>query len=210
MRPMEAGTEMTSENGAEVPAERRFTADELVDTEAERVALDALRIATGGPDGAMERHCLRVFLLSDQMAQQRGESVDREVMLVASLLHDIGLYKEVSRGGVYVRDGAEYAAELLGMHGWNADRIKLCMDAIERHHEVRAQWKRGPEVELIRRADLIEVTAGLVRFGLPRAQIKQLFSTVPRDGTLREIGGEVGKLLLTRPHTLPGVFLRRG
>ena len=65
-------------------------------------------------------------------------------------------------------EGAEFATELLRGHGWEEQRIRLCSDAIECHHQLRYQWQRGAEVELIRRADLVEVLAGRVRFGLSR------------------------------------------
>ena len=108
-------------------------------------------------------------------------------MLVAALLHDIGLYDEASHGGAYVADGAEYAAPLLRECGWDEARIALCGEAIERHHELRSQWKHGEEVELIRRGDLVELSNGLIRFGIPRGWIKDLFASVSREGTYGEI-----------------------
>ena len=52
----------------------------------------------------MERHGLRVFLIADRLATAREIEVDREVLLIAGLLHDVGLYDEASHGGVYVKD----------------------------------------------------------------------------------------------------------
>jgi HD superfamily phosphodiesterase len=40
-------------------------------------------------------------------------STARCLLLIAGLLHDIGLYDEASHGGVYVLEGAEFTAELL-------------------------------------------------------------------------------------------------
>src|SRR5262249_28150273 len=131
------------------------TAEDLVRTAAERAALDRLRQITGQTGGPMERHGLRVFLTADRLAAGKEDEIDREVLLIAGLLHDIGLYDEASHGGVYVTDGAEFTAELLRRQGWDEDRIRLCFDSIERHHETRSQWDCGAEVELIRRADLV-------------------------------------------------------
>jgi HD domain len=183
-------------------------ADDLARTDAENAALERLREITGESGGPMERHGLRVFLIADRLATARGADVDREVLMIAGLLHDIGLYDEVSRGGVYVREGAEFTAELLRAQGWDEGRIRLCFDAIERHHELRSQWGRGAEVELIRRADLIDLTSGVVTFGLGRDWLRDLFKSVPRNGTYRTIGGEVGRLLLHRPLTFPRIFRR--
>jgi HD domain len=184
------------------------TAEDLVRTDSERAALARLREITGQTGGPMERHGLRVFLTADRLATARKAKVDREVLLIAGLLHDIGLYDEASHGGVYVTEGAEFTADLLRQRGWDEERIRLCFDAIERHHETRSQWDRGPEVELIRRADLVDLTSGVVTFGLPREWLHDLFRSVPRDGTYATIGKEVAKQLIHRPLKFAQIFRR--
>jgi hypothetical protein len=185
-----------------------ITAEDLVRTDSEGAALTRLREITGQTGGPMERHGLRVFLIADRLATARQEEVDREVLLVAGLLHDIGLYDEASDGGVYVREGAEFTARLLETKGWDEGRIRLCFDAVERHHEVRPQWDRGIEVELIRRADLADLTSGLVGFGLGREWLRDLSRSVPRDGTYEVIGREVAKQLLHQPLQFVRIFRR--
>jgi HD domain len=184
------------------------TAEDLARRDSEIAALGKLRQVTGESGGPMERHGLRVFLIADRIATARGLEVDREVLLIAGLLHDIGLYDEASHGGAYVLDGAEFTADLLRERGWEEDRIRLCFDAIERHHETRSQWDRGDEVELIRRADLVDLTSGHVRFGLSREWVRDLFTSVPRDGTYATIGHEVAKQLLHRPLKFAQIFRR--
>lgn len=185
-------------------------ADDLATSDAERRALSLLREATGETGGPMERHSLRLYLLSDKMATERGEEVDREVLFVACMLHDVGLYDTAARGGAYVLDGAEFTDSMLTELGWDEERRRLCFDAIERHHEVRPQWKHGTEVELVRRADLIDLTRGLIRFRLRREWVKDLFGLVPRDGVYSEVSREVAKAARERPLTLPKIFIRRG
>lgn len=82
------------------------------------------------------------------------------------------------------------------------------MDAIERHHEVRAQWDRGAEVELMRRADLVDVSAGVIGFGLPRSRYNELVSEIPREGMYRHIAGLVGHQLRDRPLSMLKIFRR--
>ena len=183
-------------------------AEDLLRTDSEAAALAKLREITGEAGGPMEHHGLRVFLIADRLATAREANVNRELLLIAGLLHDIGLYDEASRGGVYVLEGAEFTAELLRAQSWDEGRIRVCFDAVERHHELRSQWDRGAEVELIRRADLIDVSAGLVRFGLSREWLKDLFDSVSRSGTYRTIGSEVARVLRHRPLTLPQIFRR--
>jgi HD domain-containing protein len=184
------------------------TYEELVSTPAELEALAALRSATGLENGAMERHCLRTLRIAEAIAEQRGWPIDLEVLVVASLLHDIGLYREVSTKGVYVEEGAIFAGEMLGRHGWDEDRRRRCMDAIERHHETRNQLERGGEVEALRRADLTEVTLGRVRHGLSKDWMDRLRKEVPTDGLVSELAREVGRNLLTRPLSMARIFRR--
>lgn len=156
----------------------------------------------------MERHCLRCRLIADELARARQWVLDEELLTVASILHDLGLYPAVSRSGVYTSDGAAFARELLAEHGWSAERIELCADAIDRHHDVRRQVERGVEVEALRLADLIEVSGGLLRFGLDAEWLRGLRREVPPDGLWQELRRELTRALRERPTTLPRIFFR--
>lgn len=185
------------------------TAEDLVRSEAEVAALTALREVTGEAGGPMERHGMRCFLISERQAADRDLMVDHEILLVAGLLHDIGLYDGASEGGVYVTDGRNFAERLLaGRPGWDARRTLLCLEAIERHHEARPQWHAGSEVELMRRADMVELSSGLINFGVSRGWIRGLWRAVPRDGLYGEVGKMVAKAARERPTSLPKILIR--
>jgi HD superfamily phosphodiesterase len=156
----------------------------------------------------MERHCLRCRHIAAQIAERRGWPVDQELLTVASILHDIGLYPEASRGGVYTADGAALGRELLARHGWEADRIERCADTIDRHHDVRSQLARGSEAEALRLADRVELSAGLLAAGLDRAWLRALRREVPVRGLWGELGREVGRAIRQRPLTMTRIFLR--
>jgi hypothetical protein len=55
-----------------VRGDHRRHADELVCTDAEALALEALRAATGETDGDMERHTVRQYLIAERLADTRG------------------------------------------------------------------------------------------------------------------------------------------
>lgn len=182
--------------------------EELAVTPAARDALGRLRAVAGGADGPMERHCLRVRHIAAELARRRGWELDSEVLTVAAVLHDIGLYPGASRGGVYTADGASLAREMLTTHGWSAGRTERCAEAIDRHHELRRQLRRGGEVEALRLADLVELGGGLITCGLDRRWLRALNDAVPQRGLLGELTREVGRALRERPLTVPQIFWR--
>jgi hypothetical protein len=188
-----------------------IVAPDVVETPLEQRFLDRLREVTEEVDGVMERHGLRCFLLLERLATRRGLEIDREVALCAALAHDIGIYPSASHGGVYTDESGELAAALFAEAGAAADRARICADACAFHHALREQWARGAEVELLRRADLIEVSGGRIRNGLPREEIREVFASVPRDGFYAGIGALLVRALRERPLTVPRIFrLSRG
>jgi hypothetical protein len=99
-----------------------------------------------------------------------------------------------------VTEGARLADRVLAPFGWPPERLQRCMDACEQHHAPRSRLAMGLEVELVRQADLVDVTAGIVNFGLDRQWVRALFRDVPRDGFWRLLGGAVlGELATARP-----------
>jgi hypothetical protein len=185
-----------------------LTFDQLAITPAELEALLRLRAATDEIAGPMERHCLRCRQIAAEIAARRHWIVDGEVLTVAAILHDIGLYPGVATADAYVADGAALARSLLRAQGWTPARIELCAEAIDRHHELRRQHRRGVEVEALRIADLVDVSGGLLRFGLDREWLRALRRSVPADGLGGELAREVGRALRERPLSLPRIFLR--
>ena len=183
-----------------------MVAPELVRTPLEQRFLDLVRDVTSELDGPMERHCVRCFLFVELLAERRGLEIDREVALCAALAHDIAIYPSVSRGGVYTDESGELAASLFREAGASEERAALVADACAYHHASRPQWSRGTEVELLRRADRIEVSAGLARHGLERGQIRAVFDAAPRDRFYSEIGRLLVRALRDRPQTLPRIF----
>jgi hypothetical protein len=177
-------------------------ADAQSATPAAQAALQALR-AAAGLDGPLERHCLRQFAIAERLAGHRA--FDRELLLCACWLHDVGLFTH-SRDP-YVTEGARLAARVLEPFGWPPERLQRCMDACEQHHAPRSRMAMGLEVELVRQSDLVDVTAGLVNFGLDRRWLRDLFREVPRDGLWRLIGRAVLSELRHRPASLTGVFI---
>lgn len=183
-------------------------ADALVETPAERACLQACRDLSGDPvDGPMERHSVRCFLLAEALGKKNDKPVDREVLLCAALLHDLGLYEGAkSKNNAYVTDGRVLADKVLAPFDWPTERRELVGAAVERHHELVPQWGRGNEVELLRRADLVEVSQHTIRFGLPKATRAEICARAPRKGFVGEVARELGTAMRERPRTIWRIF----
>jgi hypothetical protein len=177
-------------------------ADDLATTEAERACLAELRRLVGAPDGPIERHSVRVLLLAEELGRRGGHEYDRELLVCAALLHDAGLYAPGDEA--YVSDGRRLTERLLSARGWDATRLEVCASAVERHHELVSQWWRGVEVELIRRADLIEISHGLIRYSVPRPTVGSIVARVPRDGFVPEVVRAL--VARERPRTVWRIF----
>jgi hypothetical protein len=109
----------------------------------------------------MERHCHRQFLIAERLAGARP--YDRELVLCACWLHDAGAY--VDSSAPYVTEGGLLAARVVEPFAREPERRQQLHDACEQHHAPRSRIKLGLEVELLRQSDLVDVSAGLVRFG---------------------------------------------
>jgi hypothetical protein len=185
-------------------------AESACTTEATLACLAELRSLCGAEDGPMERHGLRVYEIACELGRRRKVEADRDLLLCVALLHDAGLYPGAASSDTYVVDGRHLLVRVLAPFAWPPERVALAGDAVERHHELRPQWSHGTEVELIRRADLIDVSAGAVRFGLDRAWLRGLAERIPRAGMTGEIGRLVLGALRARPLTMLEIFHRRG
>jgi hypothetical protein len=82
--------------------------------------------------------------------------------------------------------------------------------AFDRELLLRACWPMGLEAELVRQADLVDVTAGIVNFGLDRRWLRALSGDVSRDGFWRLPGDAVPGELRHRPASLTEVFASPG
>jgi len=184
-------------------------ADELAETPAERACLDALRTASGESDGAMERHCVRQFLIAWRLGEDGHLDVDRELLLCAAFLHDAGLFAGVASDDVYVSDSRRLTERTLEPFGWEPERLRRCLDAAEQHHALRARWELGAEVELMRRSDLVDVSGGVIAFGIDRWWLRNLARELPRKGFYGLLAHEVGRMLRERPGTIPRIWAPR-
>jgi hypothetical protein len=131
----------------------------------------------GAPD-PYRNHVYRVLHYYAALTGETGELPTS--VLIAAAYHDLGIWSD--RTFDYLPPSIARARAYLE----TTDRGELVpeVDAlIAEHHKLRAY--RGPQsrdVELFRRADLVDVSVGLIRFGVPSSTIRAVKAAFPDLG----------------------------
>jgi hypothetical protein len=103
-----------------------------------------------------------------------------EKIAVAAVFHDLGIWTNHTFD--YIRPSIALAHEYLvarAREGWTDEIEAMIAD----HHKITSSTGDPDSlVEAFRRADWIDVTRGLRRFGIPRPFVGRLFATWPSAG----------------------------
>jgi uncharacterized protein len=80
-------------------------------------------------------HCLRVHALAEELAKAERVSYDREILRLAALLHDVGLYKAYAfrEAPDHARRSADVAERLLRDGDFPPQATRAVLDAIVQH-----------------------------------------------------------------------------
>ncbi len=143
-----------------------------------RELIEPYRQALEADFEAYLNHCFRIWNFCLALA---GEGGEKEVKIaVATVFHDLGIWSD--RTFDYLPHSKKLAREYLektGRNGW-IDEI-LCM--IEEHHKL-TEWKGNQEwlVEPFRKADLIDISGGLIRFSMDDEFVREVLEEFPNEG----------------------------
>ena len=155
----------------------------------------------------LRHHCLRLDRFTSMLLEQAGLRLDRDLLYLAAMLHDLGLVVDDVEGDSYLaRSQALFRRETadLGLDPGQSAAIDECLLY---NHRVRPVPGTGPEAERFRQAVWIEHSRGLLRFGLDRGAIRQVFAELPRDNLDRVLLDFTRRVLVTEPRTLvDGIF----
>jgi hypothetical protein len=121
-------------------------------------------------------HVYRIVNLCVAMAEPR----ELEKIAVAAVFHDLGIWTNSTFD--YIAPSISLAHDYLvarAREGWAAEIERMIAD----HHKItRSTADPGSLIEAFRRADWIDVTRGLRRFGISRAFVERVFATWPSAG----------------------------
>ncbi len=140
-------------------------------------------------------HCLR--MLNVALALCEDEPDRREKIEIALAFHDLTIFPD--RTLDYLESSAELARQHLaaiGRHEWS-EEITLM---IAKHHKIGAYTGKSANlVEAFRKADWLDVTYGLRRYGLPRRWVRSLYRALPLCRFPRTVFGLIPIYMVRHP-----------
>ena len=124
---------------------------------------------------AYRNHVYRVVNLCVAMA---GDG-DLEKLAIAAVFHDLGIWTNGTFD--YIAPSIALAHDYLvsrEREDWSAEVEEM----IAQHHKITSTIDPDSLTEAFRRADWIDVTRGLRRFGMPRPFVARVFAAWPNAG----------------------------
>ena len=158
--------------------------------------LDGFQSPLGRDHIAYRNHVARVIHLCLMLCRTADPDVNAKVAIAAAF-HDLGIWTHGTLD--YLGPSIGLAGDYLDRVGRRRWRTEIAA-MIDLHHKVRlAPVGTGPLAEAFRRADWIDVSLGVLRFGLPGHRIRKIRRRFPNAGFHRRLA----ELTRDRLHTHP-------
>jgi len=128
-------------------------------------------------------HAYRVANLCAALSS--GYPPSGEKIAIAAAFHDLGIWTDGTFD--YLQPSVRLACAYLS-HSDRADWIAEITEMILQHHKI-SEYRGDPRslVEPFRRSDWVDITQGLITFGLPRSFIRELYARWPSAGFHRRL-----------------------
>ena len=152
-------------------------------------------------------HVMRSWLFTECLAQLKRVALDREVLAVTTLLHDLGLSKDFEGALRFEVEGANAARRFAQREGIDDRRAQLIWDGVA--------LNSTPSIALYKEAEISLCTSGVaLDWGgwgydaLPAKQIEEIVDAFPRLGMKERFTRAVCRIVETRPATTWDNFAR--
>lgn len=146
----------------------------------ERV-LDTHRAALGADFDGYRNHVYRVANFFDELGPHSFDSTP--ALAIAAAFHDLGIW--VDRTFDYLEPSARLAQQFLDAQVLHEVDTGLVRELITQHHKLRPFREGQPWAALVeqwRKADHVDVSLGLLAFGIPRERVRQIQDCFPNRG----------------------------
>jgi hypothetical protein len=140
-------------------------------------------------------HTYRVINFCAALTGNNPESLQK--MAIAAVFHDLGIWTHGTFD--YLSPSMKLAQDHLMQKG-NVAWVPEIDAMILEHHKI-TRYKANPEwlVESFRKADWVDVSMGIITFGLRRDFLQEVFSTFPKAGFHMRLVQLSLRRLLTHP-----------
>jgi HD superfamily phosphodiesterase len=122
-----------------------------------KLARNATALAEQSHSKALLNHVHRTWWFGEFLGTRRGMRYDRELLYIASLLHDLGLSERHIANKRFEVDGADAATEFLRTHDYPESKAKIVWDAIALHSSADIAERREAEVALVHFGAFVDV-----------------------------------------------------
>jgi len=109
-----------------------------------------------------------------------GQATPPPAILIAAAFHDLGIW--TNRTFDYLPPSLDLAKGYLATHGLGALDAEVSTVIAEHHKLLPYKGPFSPSVEVFRQADLVDLSLGTIRFGLPSAFVRSVRATFPNGG----------------------------
>lgn len=135
--------------------------------------LESHRYRAGGDDTGWDAYKAHVYRIINFARALAPDYPDRdEKLAIAAAFHDLAAFDTLD----YLVPSIEAQDSWLRETGRDAWSDELAL-VIAQHHRLAGYGPSrpyAPLVECVRRADLVDVSQGIIRFGLPRSYVKEV------------------------------------
>ncbi|MFO0635457.1 MAG: hypothetical protein U0168_21645 [Nannocystaceae bacterium] len=173
-----------------------------------RVAADAIfdRVSPYEGDG-LRNHCRRLHRFATALLAARGLELDADLAYLVAMVHDLGIVSERDEGTNYLqRSRALFHREAASLALPTFD-TRVVDECLVYNHRVLSVPNLSAEAECFRNAVMIEHSRGMIRFGLPREDVRKVFEDLPRDNFDRVLVDFTWRTLKREPLTIVrGIF----
>ena len=138
-------------------------------------------------------HVYRVFNLA--LILNATNATNEKVLPIAAAFHDLGIW--TAHTFDYLSPSVELAKTYLQKHGLS--NLENQVTAIINNHHKLSMYKGDAIVESFRKADLIDLSLGLISFGVHKETLKELNTEFPSFGFHRFIVKQAIKNTMLHP-----------
>lgn len=143
-------------------------------------------------------------------ARELALTVDQELLHLAAMLHDLGLMVAPRPGTNYLTRTLELARSELSDAELDDDQWKLLEESLLYNHAMRPPHRLVPQAEAFRRAVFTEHSHGTRRFGVPKADVAEVYDRIAWENFSAVLADFIWKTTVFEPTTIAQIFFPRG